>query len=136
MSGVETEIELLLKDTSNKYIDAETKEKLLNRECELLINEVGARFPKKATTKYDRGIEMILTSVILTAVTTKAIELLFQYIKNRIRSGYQKDYSYEMVLKKGGESKSFRFIASNFTEEEIHKITESIKKFIGEKGLA
>jgi hypothetical protein len=135
MDKAEVVLQLKLENIPSGSSDAQIKEELLTRECELLINEAGemgvrASFPKKAATKYARGIEMVIGSVILTAVTTEAIKFLFQYIKNRIKAGYQQDYRYEMLLEKGGESKRVKFMASNLTEEEIRKIAESMKKFI------
>ena len=46
MSGAETEIELMLEATLNKYTDVLTKKEQLTRECELLIESakrIGAR---------------------------------------------------------------------------------------------
>lgn len=136
VSGAETEIKLTLEATPDKYTDALTKQDQLTRECELLIESakrIGARasFPEVPAPKDTKGIDIAIGAIILTAITTETISLLFQYIKRRIDSGLQKDYVYGVDIKKGGKRKTLKLRASNFSEKEISKIIESIKESIG-----
>jgi len=136
MDDAEIELELKLENIPSGSSDAQTKKQELTTECELLIEsakEMGARvnLPEITTSEGARGVEIAIGTIILTIITTESIRLLFQYIKNRIESGFQKDYNYEIVLNVGGERKSLEFRASNFTEKEISALTEKINEFIG-----